>query len=143
MKHLKGRWQLLLRGPKHIVLILAISWFTCWYFRYSQTCWENYDLACMSSDTNELVWKTVIAVSQFAGIVLLLWDLDKKLYSLTGTKLDGYFKSKVKAWWRVWFKQHYTLKAESTMPMFCVGGEVSLIHKKRKLIEQHEKKRAD
>jgi len=130
MRHLKGRWQLLLRGPKHIVLMLAISWFTCWYFRYSQTCWENYDLACMSSDTNELVWKVAIAFSQLLGIGLLLIDLDKKLTSLTGTKLVGYFWNKLKTWWRLWFKQKYVMKVESAMPMFLAGGDVSFKHEK-------------
>ncbi|SNY44815.1 hypothetical protein SAMN06297280_0791 [Arsukibacterium tuosuense] len=130
MKHLKGRWRLLLRGPKHIILMMAISWFTYWYFGYSQTCWERYDLACMSSDTSELVWKIAIALSQFAGIGLLLLDLDKKLHSLTGTKLLVYFSDKLKAWWRLWFKQKHSIKVESMLPMFHAVGDVSFTHKK-------------
>lgn len=130
MKHLKGRWRALLRGPIHIISMLAISWLTYWYFRYSQTCWEHYDVACMSSDTSELVWKIAIALSQFAGIGLLLWDLDKKLNALIGTKLVGYFFNKLKAWWRLWFKQNYSMKVEVGVPLFYVGSDVSMTFKK-------------
>lgn len=130
MKHLKGRWKSLIRGPVHIISMLAISSFTCWYFIYSQTCWEHYDVACMSSDTNELVWKVAIAFSQLLGIGLLLFDLDKKLTSLTGTKLVVYFWNKLKAWWRLWFKQKYSMKVGMGVPFFYVGGDVSFTHRK-------------
>jgi len=133
MKHLKGRWKSLIRVPVHIISMLAISLFTCLYFRYSQTCWDNYDFACMSSDTSELVWKVVIAFTQFLGIGFLLFDLDKKLNSLTGTKLVGYFLNKLKAWWRLWFKQHYKLTAESVLPDLHSACNVEFILRKGNL----------
>lgn len=110
--------------------MMAITGATYWYFGYSQTCWEHYDVACMSSDTNELVWKVAIAFLQLLGIGLLLFDLDKKLTSLTGTKLVGYFWNKLKAWWRLWFKQKYSMKVGVGVPFFHVAGDVNLTHRK-------------
>lgn len=88
----------ILRGPANIFGAIVISVSTYYFYKYSNTCWVTTDFFCLTIENSKLLFKWIIAVTQLVGIGLLLWDLDKRMQTLTSGKLITYFYHKVKNW---------------------------------------------
>lgn len=116
MKHLLEKAPQLLRGPCHILAAILIGYITYCYVTYSRGC-ALQETFCLTKESTVYMFKWLIAVTQFIGIVLLLWDLDSKIQTLTKRKLIKYFNDKLSGWFALWKKPN--IKSELS---YDIGG---------------------
>ncbi|MAD75145.1 MAG: hypothetical protein CML20_10205 [Rheinheimera sp.] len=135
LKVIKARRRLLLRGPVHIFLVVFICWLTIFSFNYFEKCWVKTDYFCPTIEGGNHIFKWVIAITQFFGIGLLLWDLDSRMQTLTGAKLKTYFFDKLKGWYYLWFIRNHNVGAHSEMPMLVSGVAATSYEEQKATIE--------
>lgn len=137
LKVLISRRRALLRGPLHIFFVILISISTFVYFNYSQVCWVHTDPFCPTIEEGNLIFKWIIAVTQFLGIGLLLWDIDKRMQTLTGSKLKTYFLEKIKTWYSLWFNRNFSVDGVASFSINATSNvRVSLDRQKGTVEEQ-------
>lgn len=123
--YLFKRSRLILRGPIHFLLVIFLYLSTYFYYSYLQDCLPSSTFACPTRENVNLIFKAIIAITQLLGIALLLWDIDKKMQTLTGTKLRIYFLTKFKSWLALWRDQKNDININSTFPLptTCVSAD--------------------
>lgn len=136
LKVLIARRRKLLRGPSHILLAISICIATYYVFDYFAFCWVMIDAFCPTIETSNQLFKVLIAITQFLGIGLLLWDLDERMQTLTGAKLKNYFINKIKAWWSLFFIRGQHLSSTASASSYAGGVIASSAYQKMKTVDE-------
>ncbi|WP_027671690.1 hypothetical protein [Rheinheimera baltica] len=136
LKILIARRRDLLRGPTHIFFAISISIATYYVFNYFKFCWVMIDAFCPTTETSNQLFKVLIAITQFLGIGLLLWDLDERMQTLTGAKLTNYFISKIKAWWSLFFIRGQHVSSSASASSYSGGVVASSAYQKMKTVDE-------
>jgi hypothetical protein len=136
LKVLIARRRKLLRGPLHILLAISICIATYYVFNYFKFCWVMIDAFCPTIETSNQLFKVLIAITQFLGIGMLLWDLDERMQTLTGAKLKNYFIDKINAWWSLFFIRNHHGGGSASLSVRSGGGAACSSYEKKATVEE-------
>ena len=136
LKVLVARRRELLRGPKHIFWAISLCITTYFALNYFRSCLVTLDTFCLTVEHSNTLFKTLIAATQLLGIVLLLWDLDKRMQMLTGAKLKNYFIDKIKAWWSLFFIRNQIFSGSVSGTAYSDSVLSSSVYEKKATVEE-------